>query len=127
MTVDIEKLLIVAEGASTFVTNREAQEAVVKLLKLQQEVDDLVNTVKNRLKESLQAESLDFVEGDLVKVTTFESGAKYLLIDPQVAPPEVMEVKLDPKAVEVYVEKNHQLPEGVARKERSQSLRITLK
>lgn len=125
--INKNQLALVSQKAERFAQDREAQEALVQLLNAQKEINDLVDSVKNSLKTSLEASKLDFVEGDLVKVATYESGVRYVLTDQDKAPPEVLEVKLSPKAVEAYRENNSKLPDGVEEKPRGKTIRITLK
>jgi len=127
ITVNKDRLDKLITQASRFVEDRDSQEALIELLNAQKEISDKLDFLKKLLKLSLETDGLSFVEGDLVKVTTYDSGSRYKLVDEQSAPPEVLEVKLSPKAVENYVENNNQLPSGVIEVERSKAIRITLK
>ena len=128
ITIDTKKLEAHIASAKTFGTDREAQEAVIELKHAQKIVEDALDQVSQALKISLQEQGLSFVEGDLVKVTLSSAGSRYTLVDPQNAPPEVLEVKLNPKAVDAWLEEKNSLPTGVIEKEeRSTAIRITVK
>ena len=128
ITIDTKKLTELITNAKTFGTNREAQQSVIELKTAQKTLDDALTLVSEALKSSLQEQGLSFVEGDLVKVTLSSAGSRYTLVDPQNAPPEVLEVKLNPKAVDAWLEEKNTLPTGVIEKEeRSTAIRITVK
>lgn len=128
ITIDTKKLEQLIAGAKTFGTDRKAQEALIELKTAQKILDDALTLVSEALKTSLQEQGLSFVEGDLVKVTLSSAGSRYTLVDSENAPPEVLEVKLNPKAVDAWLEEKNVLPKGVIEKEdRATAIRITIK
>ena len=113
---------------SDFATNREAEKSLLGLLEAKKQLDTIYDEVRESLKQNIQNEGLDFVEGDLVKVSIYQTGFRYKLVNKEECPPEVLDIKLNPSAVDAYLENNNKLPEGVEELEtRSTGIRITTK
>lgn len=127
ITIDQDKLNNL-KTAKDFVTNKEAETSLLSLLEAKKQLDTVYDEVREALKQNIQNEGLQFVEGENVKVTISASGSRYKLTDKEVCPPEVLDIKLNPKAVDAYLENNDKLPEGVQELEvRNTSIRITAK
>ena len=113
---------------SDFVTNREAENSLLSLLEAKKQLDEVYDEVRESLKQNIQNEGLDFVEGELIKVSVYQAGLRYKLVDKEKCPPEVLDIKLNPSAVDAYLENHNKLPEGVDELEtRSTGIRITTK
>ncbi len=121
---ELEKLIT---ESKQFISTGEGKEAIKELVEAQKIIEGALLAVKQALSQSLQNEGLKFVVHDNVKVTVSESGAKYKLLDETVCPPECMNVKLDPKAVEAWIENHNSLPDGVTKAQRSNAIRIEVK
>lgn len=127
INIDLDKLNELKE-AKDFTSNREVEISLISLLEAKKQLDTVYDEVRDALKTNVQNEGLQFLEGERVKVTISQSGARYELVSPQACPPEVLEVKLNPKAVDAYLENNNKLPDGVEELEtRSTSIRISVK
>jgi len=127
ITIDLDKLNQLKE-AKNFSDNSELETSLLSLLEAKKQVEAVYDDVKEALKKNVQNQGLQFLEGEIVKVTISQTGSRYKLIDPNSCPPEVLEVKLNPSAVDAYLENNNKLPEGVSELEvRSTSIRITAK
>lgn len=123
-----QKKLDELKSCGDFATNREAEKSLLSLLEVKKQVDDIYNEVRESLKQNIQNEGLDFVEGDLIKASVYQTGSRYNLINKEKCPPEVLDIKLSPSAVDAYLENNDKLPEGVEELEsRSTGIRITTK
>lgn len=127
ITIDLDKLNKLKE-AKDFTSNREVETSLLSLLEAKKQVDTVYDEVRDALKQSVQKQGLQFLEGESVKVTLSQSGSRYELVSPQACPPEVLEVKLNPKAVDAYLENNNKLPDGVEELETiNTSIRISVK
>ena len=125
--IDLDKLNQL-KAAKDFTSDSEAETSLLSLLEAKKQVDLVYDEVREALKQNIQNDGLQFVEGERVKVTLAQSGSRYKLIDKDKCPPEVLDIKLSPKAVDAYLENNDKLPEGVDEVEtRSTSIRITAK
>lgn len=127
ITIDLDKLNQLKE-AENFSDNRELERSLLSLLEAKKQLDTIFDEVKNALKQNVQKQGLQFLEGESVKVTISPTGSRYRLINPDNCPPEVLEVKLNPSAIDAYLENNNKLPEGIQELEvRSTAIRITTK
>lgn len=121
ITIDLARLESVLESAKGFEMTQEAEKDMIELLNAYKTISDAYN----RLKEAFQSSEYNSIEGDLVKVTKYESGTRFVMTG-EVAP-ELLEVKLNAKAVEEFVKKNNVLPKGVSEKSRSITVKISVK
>jgi len=127
ITIDFDKLNKL-KAAKDFATNREAELSLLSLLEAKKQLDTVYDEVREALKQNIQKEGLQFVEGESVKATISTTGSRYKLVNQETCPPEVLEVKLSPKAVDAYLENNNKLPDGVSELEvRSTSIRFSVK
>jgi len=125
--IDLDKLNEL-KAAKDFATNKEAETSLLSLLEAKKQLDAVYDEVREALKQNIQNEGLQFVEGENVKVTISTTGSRYKLVDQEICPPEVLEIKLSPQAVDAYLENNNKLPEGVEELAvRSTSIRFSIK
>lgn len=132
---DPKDLVTMAMDAKELIFNPEAEDAVIKLLELQEMVDNTVQLVK----QSIAQQGLEYnpnfssVVGDRLKANYSYAGSKYGFNpsdvkrkDPRYFKKRVV-YSLDSKAVEKY-EMAHKgrLPKGVVKKARSKNLNFRL-
>jgi ElaB/YqjD/DUF883 family membrane-anchored ribosome-binding protein len=126
---EISKL---AEEGGKLVFKKEAEEELVKLLKIKKKIDEAIKRVKEQIKQAGESILPNFkgVEGRMVKAIYSYHGAKYEIQDPQKAQGFyriVVYEKPDTEAIDNYVKEYGELPEGVVAKEREKSLSLRLK
>lgn len=127
--IDTDLLKELTEQAKGFVFKPEAEYSLTMLLAAQNIVSDALDTVKAILKEEAlkRDPTTRSIEGDILKVTFSPSGARYVLTDQTIAPPEVLKIDLDTKLVDKYIEEHKRVPDGIAEKERGLSVKISVK
>ena len=126
---EISKL---AEEGGKLVFKKEAEEELVKLLKIKKKIDEAIERVKEQIKQAGESILPNFkgVEGRMVKAIYSYHGAKYEIQDPQKAQGFyriVVYEKPDTEAIDNYVKEYGELPEGVVAKEREKRLSLRLK
>ena len=126
---EISKL---AEEGGKLVFKKEAEEELVKLLKIKKKIDEAIERVKEQIKQAGESILPNFkgVEGRMVKAIYSYHGAKYEIQDPQKAQGFyriVVYEKPDTETIDNYVKEYGELPEGVVAKEREKSLFLRLK
>jgi len=126
---EISKL---AEEGGKLVFKKEAEEELVKLLKIKKKIDEAIERVKEQIKQAGESILPNFkgVEGRMVKAIYSYHGAKYEIQDPQKAQGFyriVVYEKPDTETIDNYVKEYGELPEGVVAKEREKSLSLRLK
>ena len=123
LSLNQKRLEEVLAHAKEFEKTQAVEDDIAELLEAYKTISDAYASLKQVFVDS----EWDSVEGSKIKVVKYESGARFNLIDPKLAPPELLEVKLNTKAVEQFVKENNIIPEGIEEKLRSTSVRITLK
>jgi hypothetical protein len=126
---EISKL---AEEGGKLVFKKEAEEELVKLLKIKKKIDEAIERVKEQIKQAGESILPNFkgVEGRMVKAIYSYHGAKYEIQDPQKAQGFyriVVYEKPDTETIDNYVKEYGELPEGVVAKEREKRLSLRLK
>ena len=123
ITINQQRLNEVLEPAKQFKTVIDVENDIAELVQAYKTISEAYDS----LKQSFTDSDYDSIEGDKIKVSKYQSGQIYLLKDPKVAPPELLELKLNTKAVAEYVKEKNVLPQGIEEKSRSTSVRISLK
>ena len=126
---EISKLV---EEGGRLVFKKEAEEELVKLLKIKKKIDEAIEKVKKQIKQAGESILPNFkgVEGRMVKAIYSYHGTKYEIQDPQKAQgfyKIVVYEKPDTETIDNYVKEYGELPEGVVAKERERSLSLRLK
>jgi hypothetical protein len=123
------------ETAGTIVLNPSAEEAIVKLLQLEQQVSDAVKFVKAEIeRQGLEvSENFTSVTSDKLKINYSASGAEFAIDEKKRKryPAELFTTKVThtpvSAAIKAYRKKNKKWPIGVVVKQRAKSIRISLK
>lgn len=123
ITINQNRLNEVLESAKQFKTVIDVENDIAELVEAYKTISEAYDSLKKSFSDS----DYDSIEGDKIKVSKYQSGQMYTLKDPKVAPPELLELKLNTKAVAEYVKEKNVLPEGIEEKPRSTSVRISLK
>lgn len=112
-----EKDLIVKDG-DKFLISKEGEKSLIKFLEFLKKVREIEEKLKELLKEKMKKEKITKVEGERVKIIRRFFGQKYKVKEPELVKQmgfgKVREYVLpDNEAIEVYLEKTGQLPEGI--------------
>jgi hypothetical protein len=125
---------LVAEGKN-IVASPKAEEALVALLTLKEEVENAIEEAKKVIEEKALELNPNFssIRSDKIKVAYKTYGAKYAIDETKVnfLPKEVYRSKVsytaDAKALEKFVEEHGGLfPDGIIIKDRKKSMSISL-
>ena len=132
--IDPDEITGLVEEGGEFVFSPSAEESLLELLKLQEAVDDAVETVKNRIAEAGLKINPNFrgVVGDSVRCVYRQYGQKYGFskakidnLEPFLERKDWYTVKAD--KVEEYAKEVGELPEGIFEKDRENKLSIMRK
>lgn len=132
ISVNVNEITSFKQEAGKLFFKPEAEDQLIKLIKLKELVDKAIDQVKEQIKESGEkALGVEFrgVIGDKVKVIQRFYGQKYELVDkdlPSDFVDEVVVKKIRTKEVDEYLKNEGRLPEGIKFKERGQSLSIII-
>lgn len=116
-----------------FIINPNAEDAIIRLLEIQKEVDGAVDWLKSKIERQVLEfnPNLSAIKGSKVKINYSASGAKYK---------DNSEVKFhsskfwkkkttwtpDSKAIDAHRAKYYRLPVGISEVERKKTIRITV-
>jgi hypothetical protein len=121
-----------AKESCELIFKKEAEEQLIKLLEIKKQIDEVIENVKEKIKQAGESILPNFkgVEGKRVKAIYSYHGSKYEIQDKEKARgfyQEVVYVKPDTKTIDNYVKEVGELPEGIITKEREKSLSLRLK
>lgn len=130
ITFDPKKLKILAEKGGEFVFKPEAEKELMKLLKVQEIVNDLVKQAEEQIIEAGKQIDDGFkgVVGEYTKATYRAYGPRYEYESGKDTVDKFLKTisykKVDPDKVDAYREKVGELPEGIHEKQRTKKLNI---
>lgn len=133
ISVNIKQITLFKEEAGKLFFKPEAEEQLIKLLKLKNLIEKAVEKVKSQIKEAGEKTlGVDFrgVIGDKVRVIKKFYGQKYEIADENLASDFIENVivkKIKTEEVDEYLKNEGELPAGIEFKDREQSLSIVLK
>lgn len=133
--IDIEKLKELTADAGKIFLTPTGEETLVQLLEIQAQVEAAIDEAEKTLEEAALKLDPNFtsIQADKIKVFYRAYGSKYYIDETRIAevPKELYTEKisysLDSKGVEKWAEEHKGLPIGVVEKERTKSLKFTLK
>ena len=134
LTVSINPATLVktAEDGREIIINPNAEEALLKLLAIQREVNDTVEAVKSEIERRALEFNPNFraIKGERVKITYSASGAKYKATGEALRhAPKYWTKKvtwsLNTKALDEHLAKRGNLPNGISSVERKKTIRIS--
>ena len=130
--INSAELLQLEKDGETIVFNPKAEDAIMRLLEIQKEVDGVVEYLKSEIERQALEFDPNFValKGDKIKINYSASGAKFKATGEAVKHAKKFWTKkttwaLDSKAIEEYKEKYYRLPKGIAEVARKKSIRLT--
>lgn len=130
MKIDIEKLNDLVEKSGDIFLSPDGEKALVKLLDIQEQVDQAITKAKEILEIKALAIDPNFtaIVGDEVKVSYRYYGAKYYIEDDKVdqVPVDLYKVtkrySVKTKELEQYIEEKNGIPVGIREVERKKAL-----
>lgn len=133
IVLDSEEIVRLCHTAEGFAMDASSEEALCKLLDIQDKVNELVENVKQNIVDIALVVDSDFtsIVGDKVKLEYRAYGSEYAVSDMSLLNSSFKKTskkeELDVKAVKEYEEFTGRLPDGVVRKERKRVLTIKRK
>ena len=135
MNIEIENLEELTAEADKIFLSPEGEETLVKLLEIQKQVEQAIDTAKQKLEQSALKLNPNFssIQADKIKVYYRAYGAKYRIDQSNLdrCPKELYKSRVtydvDSVAVEKWVESHKGLPVGINEVERAKSLSFSLK
>jgi hypothetical protein len=135
--IDIEKLSELTAKADKIFISPEGEQELIKLLEIQQQVEDAIAKAKTKLEEAARKMSPNFtsIQANNIKVYYRAYGAKYYMdqANAALAPKELYTVetktiyKLDSDAIEKWADDNKGMPAGIVEVARKKTLSFSLK
>jgi len=134
ITINTNAIVQLSKEGGELLWRPEAREQLIKFLKLEKFIQELKEQIKKKIVESalqlMPEAQFTGIKDPEISCLYRAYGGKYQITDQQMAMPflkkEVRYV-IDTKKVEDYIRKNGTLPEGIAERERSKTLSISLK
>ena len=130
--VNAAELLQLEKDGTGVVFNPKAEDAIVRLLEIQTEVNGAIEYLKSEIERQALTFNPNFVglKGSKIKINYSASGAKFKDVGGVKFHREPYWKKkivwtLDSKAVEEYRNKNYRLPKGIAEIKRKKTIRIS--
>ncbi|MCM8788049.1 MAG: hypothetical protein NC935_08390 [Candidatus Omnitrophica bacterium] len=111
--------------------SKEGEEALLKFWEMKKKIQEAEEKLKELIKEKMDAEKIVKVEGEKVKIIKRAFGSKYKVIEPEVAKQlgfgKVKEyVYPDNEKIELFLESEGCLPEGIIENKRDEQVVISL-
>lgn len=133
--IDIEKLNELKADAGKIFLTPTGEDTLVQLLEIQAQVEAAIDEAEKILEEAALKLDPNFtsIQADKIKVFYRAYGTKYAIDESHLedVPKELYTTKTsylpDSKAIEKYTDENKGLPLGIVEKERTKSLKFTLK
>lgn len=137
ITVDLAEVDILVAEADKIFLKPEAEQGLVKLLQLQERIEQSIKQAKQILEAEGLKVNKDFksIEGDQIKVSYRYFGSKYYIQEDKLQDvPEEFYTKVittkysvDAKVVEKWAENNKGLPVGIVENTRLKTINFKLK
>lgn len=130
--VNAGELLKLEKDGEGIIFDPKAEDAIVRLLEIQREVDGAIEYLKSEIERQALEFNPNFtgLKGSKIKINYSASGAKYRDTGEVKFHREKFWAKktvwsLDSKAIEEYKAKNYKLPRGIAEVHRKKTVRIS--
>ena len=130
--VNAGELLKLEKDGEGIIFDPKAEDAIVRLLEIQREVDGAIEYLKSEIERQALEFNPNFtgLKGSKIKINYSASGAKYRDTGKVKFHREKFWTKktvwsLDSKAIEEYKAKNYKLPRGIAEVHRKKTVRIS--
>ena len=135
ISVDTDQLQILVGSAGEIVINKEGEETLLKLLEIQNQVDEAMKQAKANIeRQALQVDkNFMSVQGDRIKVAYRAYGSRYAIDQSHLSDiPETLYKKVtrfspDTKAIDKYANETGKLPVGIITPDRVKQIIIGIK
>lgn len=130
--VDPKNLITLQDDAKKLVVKPEAEDALLKLMEIRDNIDEAIDMVKDEIAQQGNKIMPGFsgVESEKLRVLYRAYGSKYSFVKGIKCPEEFVKTSerssVDSKAVDEYLREHGELPEGVQVADRSKSLSISV-
>lgn len=124
ITIDTDNLLI---SANSLMLTSESQDSLVALLDIKNEIDNLIEVVKEDLIQKMLEldKNIKTIKSDNIRLTLTSRKGYYKLATPDpLFSCEEIKIVPDTQKIEVYLKENKELPESVIFMEPKRSLTI---
>ncbi len=133
ITVNLDSIDTIVKKGSNFVFKKEAEEEILKLLKLRDLIEEKIKEVKEGIEKAGKSIDPSFkgVIGESLKATYRVFGERYTY--DKYSPPDeqflksITFSKVDSAKVDEHLEKTDELPKGIILKDRQPTISFTLK
>jgi hypothetical protein len=130
--INSAEILKLEKDGENIIFNPKAEEALVKLLEMQRELDGAVEYLKGEIERQALEFNPNFtgLKGEKIKINYSASGAKFrdtgeITYHRNKFWSKKTVWSLDSKAIEEYKAKNRKLPKGIAEIHRRKTIRIS--
>lgn len=130
--VNAGELLTLEKDGESIIFNPKAEDAIVRLLEIQKEVDGAIEYLKSEIERQALEFNPNFtgLKGNKIKINYSASGSKYKDVGGVKFHRDCFWTKktvwsLDSKAVDEYRAKYYKLPKGIQEVHRKKSIRIS--
>ena len=130
--INSAEILTLEKEGEEIIFNPKAEEAIVRLLEMQRELDGAIEYLKERIEHQALEFNPNFtgLKGSKIKINYSASGAKFKDTGSAKNHREKFWKKnvvwsLDSKAIEEYRNKNYKLPKGIAEVARRKTIKIS--
>lgn len=129
IVIDPDEIQVLADKSGKLVFKPNAEEALEKLIKIQESINQAVENVKQQILESGDSVLPGFkgIVGKKLKIVCVPRGAKYTITSAPVANEYLVEHKRyypDSRKIEQYMQEFGNPPPGIALQSRSRSVEI---
>lgn len=132
--LDSDQIAELCKTSEGFALDQSAEESLVKLLDIQDQINKFVEEVKTKIAENASKVEPDFtsISGDRVKLEYRSFGAEFEmenedLVDTMFKNYKPPKAEIDTKAVKEYLKLTGNLPLGIKQRERKKTLIIKRK
>lgn len=133
ITFDTDKIKEACIDAQTFALNANAEKSIVRLLDIQEQLNEFIEQVKQGIIDRAQEIDANFtsIAGDNIKLEYRETGSKFTLVDHETVDTTFVtlteRMAVNTKAVEQFWKEHGTLPTGIKLNERKKTLVIKRK
>ena len=123
--IDKKEIATLVNEGGKMIFKKSAEDELLKLLKIKDEIDTAIETVKENIFKAGRSITLDFtgVIGDRVKCVVRKYGDRYKTTNADFEK-TISFKRADSDKIDEYITTNGKLPEGVVEKEREEKLTI---
>ena len=125
ITIDKKKIASFVRNGSQMMFKKEAEEELLKLLKLKDQIEEAITTVKTNILEAGRSITPDFtgVVGNKLKCVIRRYGDRYKTTNPEYVK-EIIIKRADGDKIDQHLQETGKLPDNTTENEREEKLTI---